>query len=283
MRPLNKINSAFVTTIGTTDSLSFTLHLIDNVGSYCMLCEKSIAAHEVIHHRLFAEMPESITQNDLNHALIVCSECHSYRDEIQLNAENIDKYLWPDLDSSFSINTQSPIIYSKKKVRYIVESSTGTVSDDVRDMVIVEPNSAAENLLQSKAQNTIDLYKLNTRHHIAEENIIRIPLEDELVLTDHRIRERNFAWDAAENAANRLLAVLDNVKNQPKILDIFHKQITMTAQAKGNWSVWMTVFWNKFKDSELLRKIFIEPRNDEKPELGIIKHFNGTHVERILW
>lgn len=250
--------------------------LIDSMGSYCSFCEKSIAGYEIVHHSL-SKYREDIYRDDWNHLFLTCGDCDQNRKKELLSVDESDQYLWPDRDITFSLNSASPIIYNKQKVRYIVEDKDNIISEEEKDIVLINANPEAGQELYFKAQNTINLFQLNTAYHDAKTNTLRISLSDELQLIDHRLKERNIAWQFAESAVNRLTSILrfSEINMKSEILQIFHNQITRTTQAKGNWSIWMTVFWQAFKDKILLEELFIGNISTKRG------HFNGTYKEKI--
>ncbi|MEM7391061.1 MAG: hypothetical protein AAF492_01835, partial [Verrucomicrobiota bacterium] len=64
-------------------------------------------------------------------------------------------------------------------------------------------------------------------------------------------------------------------KANPGLVHLLLNQISHTAMAKGNWSVWMTVFNETFNDMELLRNTFIN-RTYYEPRV----QFRGTDPAR---
>lgn len=272
MRPLTKktiIKNQIDQTIATPHIIN---QMIDSMGSYCAMCEKHIASFESLHHKVLGKLDQNILVTDIDNLLLTCNDCNVHRIQDSMNTQSAMNMLWPDIDNSFSINSSSPVKYVKRQIRYIVEDNGKTVSDQNKEVVLIEANEQPDDELKHKTQNTIDYFKLNTSHYIAEENTIKVPIEHELAMADHRLIERNKAWSAADNASERLKAVR-SITDLPVVMASFHQEITRTAQAKGNWSIWMTVFSQHFPDEkDLLEKLFIKDS---------VEHFNGTRCEQI--
>lgn len=274
MRPLIRRTNLSKQVGGVVTNSHAISYIVDSMGAYCAICEKPIASYESLHHRVLGKLDQDVPEKEINDLLLTCGDCNIHRSNDTMNSQSTLDMLWPDLDSSFSLHPSSPIRYVKKQVRYIVEDNGNDVSDQNSEMVIIEVNEQANSELQRKAQNTINYFKLNTPYYIASENVIKVPLEYKLSMSDHRLLERNEAWLAAQNASERL-KVVRAVTNVPEILKSLNREITRTLKAKGNWSVWLTVFSQNFSDEkDLLEKLFIRDGDE---------HFNGTCYERMMW
>lgn len=267
----------------TVDHKETQFALIDYLGEYCSYCEKKLGCKEVEHHRLFKEWRTPLKKKDWDYLLLICGDCRLHLSQHTLEEEAHNQYLWPDRDLSFCLHDKSPLKYSKETIRYVVTNGEKTLSEEQRDMVLVKSNPQADSTLAEKAQRTIDLFQLNTPFYDAKSNQITIHQLDELQVIDHRVTERNLAWEEAEAAVKRLksLGELSEMKTLHGLWDVFHQQISLTAVAKGNWSVWMTVFWQTFQDRDLLTKLFIQRREEGEDEPFV--HFLGTHQSRIQW
>lgn len=107
---------------------------------------------------------------------------------------------------------------------------------------VIAVNDKLDGMQKKCAQNILDLVGLQKRPRISDSK-----------RRDMRWRHRLEAWDTATDSLNDLLG------NDTEAL---RKCIVRLAEAKGHWSIWMTVF----KDDDDMLKRFME-------------RFPGTHKE----
>jgi hypothetical protein len=185
--------------------------------------------------------------------------------------------LWPDKDVTFTLNAKSPFTYEQRTVRHIVLHEDEIHLDEEKSLVFVTPNPLAGEETYRKAKNTIDHFQLNMRKEYYNDasNTLIMPLDHYQQHLDSRTYERTSTWAEAEAAIERLQQVeqLDEV-TRTAVIEHFHDQISATAYFKGNWSVWMTVFNNRYPGNhQLLHSLFISDaryfKNIDTEKLGL--------------
>lgn len=281
MRPIKKVTPDDWHKLNPDDVLQHRdvqFALIDHIGAYCSYCEKVLGSREVEHYRLSKEWKTPLFKKDWEHMLLICGDCRNHKTKEVLSQQEHDEHLWPDLHPSFHLNNSSPINYEKRKVTHTIMNGDDVASKEEKEMVVALSNPNSE--YAKKAQNTIDLFQLNTPFYDHKKSKITTNVGIEALVLDHRMEERNLAWQEAEAAIDRIKNVQELMEEEKleSMLDLFHQQISLTAVAKGNWSIWMTVFWKEFQDPELLHKLFIE-RSGANGRV----HFLGTHHQSIKW
>jgi len=129
---------------------------------------------------------------------------------------NLDDYYWPDKDNT---------------IRAIEYQEGG----------IVGANTDLSQEKQDKARATIELTGLNRR-----------PPCNAPAASDRRLRNRRDAWGKAKRSLQNWQRAVQRADSQ--FMRDMRDQIIISVQAKGFWSVWMTVFRN-YPD---MRRRFIE-------------------------
>ena len=235
--------------------------LVESLGNYCSYCEMPLSGYHIEHLRLLAEWPEFLTVGQWDDLLLICNDCRCNIRVPVLNEIAADAMLWPDRDITFSL-MNSPLKYELRKVNYVVVDEGERVLEEVRELVFVVANPDAGDELFEKAYNTIVHFQLNMKleYYDAATNELRIPLGIHRQRADNRVFKRTKAWFDALHAV-KLLRDLENIKDpvsaDPAVLRrVFIDQVAMTAWYSGNWSVWMTVFYEQTRDIELLRTAF---------------------------
>jgi len=170
------------------------------------------------------------------------------------------EYAWPfDMTYRFSLNNStypfciSPFMYVLRKVGVQGTSISG-------EMVTVEVNDNLDSDVKNKVQNIIDLYQLNTRYYESSTYALK-KTPDDIRQQDMRLFNRTEAWKQAK----RLLEDTDIQRacsqynrNDTGVVETALRFVSTMATRTGFWSVWMTVFWQEFKNSALLHELFVE-------------------------
>ncbi len=285
MRPLKrKTLKKFEEKLSVPDIRRFMqFQLLEAFGEYCSYCEMPIGQLKIEHHRHHKQWRENIQSRDWNHLLLICNDCRRHLTKRKLNASEVDNYLWPDKDLTFSLHSGfSPFVYEKILIDYKIKEGRRIKSREKQNFIAIKPNPKVKAALRKKAQRTIDLFQLNTPYFSQKTQTISIPFTDHLSLTDHRAMNRLKTWNIAKETLGNYKNVLlqdSLLKGNPELKDQFENLISETAKAKGNWSIWMTVFWNEFKDKKLINDLFVEKPNKASKQL----HFLGTNKDMLKY
>lgn len=244
--------------------------LIDCLGFFCSYCEIPLGGYEVEHHKPFKEWKPFVLADDWQGLLLICKDCREHIRKPVLTSTDMASMLWPDEDLTFSLDEYSPFIYKPRNVIYrVVNEEDKFIEEKQLELIFIETNENSSPEIQAKAANTIVQFQLNMSlryySYSKKSGITTITVPDfaHFQMLDNRIFERTRAWKEAHEAADRYIIMRDNLEelNRPDILEAFKKQVSAHAYFKGNWSVWMTVFWQKFNDIQLLKELFIN--NDD--------------------
>lgn len=278
MRPVNKpIPSNEISTDilnrnkkrGWSENRSLQGALADTIGHYCSFCELPINVGEHIEDKRFPRRGQLARFSDWDHLLLSCSYCQNYRRNGEIRYPSL--YLWPDIDSSFTLADTSPLIYNYKDVNCVLKNTSNTPEKQIiKKLVIVEANSGSSNY--QKAQEFINLFQLNTPAYDVQTNTLTLINHTLGTYPDRRLFLRTEAWDLAQDAINRLTEA-QNIQLPQDVVDklteaeitqlslafrqIASKNTTAIARTYGFWSVWMTAFWQKYKDQNLLKQLFV--------------------------
>lgn len=279
MRPINKPLPESWRIYSANDTINFE-HvkngLIDTMGNYCSYCEMPLGGQEIEHHKHYKGWQNQVIKNHWENMLLICADCRSHIVLDTLTVEKRKKLLWPDEHKTFAVHQASPLIYEKTEIDYIVMAGDNIESTEKIPFVFIRANPKAGNELFQKAQNTIEHFQLNmNKSYFKEgENKIFIPKSHHMQRLDSRVFERTKAWEEAENAIDRLHQMMNHpdINKFPFALDMLKKQVASTAFFKGNWSIWMTVFWKEFKDRDLLTELFMKDK----------RYFPGTATENLF-
>lgn len=247
-------------TSGKEVHLKIKDELINALGFFCSYCEIPLGGYEVEHHKDFAEW-RSAKISDWPDLLLICKDCREHIVTPVLSESQHSEMLWPDEDLTFTLKNLSAFIYVPKQVTYrVVDHSGEKVSEEKKELVFILPNLEADESTQRMARNTIDHFQLNMRreYHSGHSGMITVPAFAHDQMLDNRMFERTRAWKVATEAAERYKMMQESLppSHSEELLKKLHEQITMNAFFKGNWSVWMTVFWNHFHNHELLHTLF---------------------------
>jgi hypothetical protein len=226
--------------------------LIDTVGSYCAFCEMSIASGGAPQSKRTGPLQK--TPRDLDgwdDLLPVCCYCYAQRENS--TPVSTARYLWPDVDATFTLTATSPFVYALTTVSVVVTSGEAAAARGTNDVVLVKANPSSPDF--ARAQATLALYQLNTPGYDAASNTLT--LSDSPQFQDQRLDLRTQAWARAQ-------AFLDLLKEAAPYGDAvttaLMRQATMAAQAQGFWSVWMTAFWARYPDVNTIESLFVLTR-----------------------
>ncbi|HEX7240461.1 MAG TPA: hypothetical protein VF263_09360 [Longimicrobiaceae bacterium] len=255
MRPLSKPAPATLP-LGTADSWlpvqRLESALIDTVGSYCAFCEMSIVSGGAVQSKRTGPLQQ--TPRDLDawdDLLPVCCYCYAQRE----NSAPVStaRYLWPDVDATFTLTATSPFVYALTTVNLVVTSGEAAAPRGTTDVVLVKANPSSPDF--ARAQATLALYQLNTAGYDDATNTLT--LSDSPQSYDQRLDLRTQAWARAQ-------AFLDLLEEGATYGDALTtalmRQATMAAQAQGFWSVWMTAFWARYPDENTIEPLFVLTR-----------------------
>jgi hypothetical protein len=262
MRPVKKTPPAYLPGLladnSTNEREAIHHALIESLGNYCSYCEMPLSDYHVEHIRYLAEWPEQLSVGQWDELLLICNDCRSHLRVPVLNELSASAMLWPDRDLTFSL-VNSPLQYELRTVNYVVMNEQERISEEVKDLVFVVANPQSDDFLYQKAYNTIVHFQLNMQLEYYDEatNELRVPLQVHQERSDNRMFKRTTAWMEAQDTVKRLKELESlNEKEGGQLRQLFTEQIAMTAWYSGNWSVWMTVFYQQTKDLELLRTAF---------------------------
>lgn len=162
-------------------------------------------------------------------------------------------FLLPDRALTFT-RTGGPFVYGLEEVRRTLLDENGDPEGEpvTESLAVVRATSPA-------AQQTIDLFALNTPYFHAETRELRIPRRDFLSMTDHRLYERTEAWRRAERSAGLLRQAL--AAGREEALDLLLEQIRLTVNATGYWSVWATVLGGAPLEGARLKRALCMPED----------------------
>lgn len=282
MRPLHKLPPQ--TWNEYSDSASIPagragIHLIDAIGEYCSYCEMRLGGDRIVHHKLQQASPATVCKADWPDLLLICHDCRRHMTRPAITPAERDNYLWPDVHPSFSLHGDSPLVYRLRPVPYTIVDGEARESS-TQEFVFVEANPAADLELQRKAANTIALFQLNSPYYDAASHTLTLSRAEHMKVECNRLQQRTLAWNKAAASADRIhrMRALPEAREHSGLVELLRQQITHTAHAKGNWSVWMTHFWQAFGEKDLLARTFLE-RPEDNPGF----HFPGTHHDRLGW
>ncbi len=254
--------------------------LHDICGEYCAYCEMRLGGGYVLHHKLQRQPPDAVRKADWPHLNLICYDCRRHKTRDSLTEDELDDYLWPDQHPSFSLHGHSPLRYLLRPVPYVIHDFDGSEERIDQEFVFVEVNPRAPPALQAKAAKTIELFQLNSPHYDADRHVVSISREDHMRIPCHRLQQRTLAWTRAKGSVSRIrqMRALPEAQEHPGLVEMLRQQVNHTAHATGNWSVWMTHFWQELGEKDLIKRTFLETA-EENPGF----HFPGTAHDRLEW
>lgn len=256
MRPVNKPHPApylemLVTPLPTIRETVRTA-LFDTIGRHCSFCEMPLKISEAIVSKKDGRMRRRPSLDDWSDLLVACDFCMDARTEKNVDLQN---YIWPDTDASFTLGAASPFLYVRRNVIIERVDEHGEITSESSPAVIVEVNPACTPVLRARAQATIDLHGLNTRqYNPATQTFTFTP--DTALIYDPRVSERTEAWDIATTSAINIQQSV-NEDLPDAFIRALEQLTTNLTQEVGFWSVWMTVFRNHFNDEDVLDRLLV--------------------------
>jgi hypothetical protein len=234
------------------------LQLQDTIGAYCSFCEVPVNVSQAVMSKRVRQLKRVPPLSDWSNLLLACDYCQVHR---TADAADLSRYLWPDTDATFSLGSASPFLYALKDVTYIVTTDTPPDSGpalpgSTKQMAIVSANPSSPSVTQ--AQNTIDLFQLNTPFYNASTNTFTISESALQARIDPRVDLRTQAWTVAASAIATLREAKGMASTAPAYYDGAVKLTAALAQANGFWSSWMTTIWQAFGDSALIRAVLLD-------------------------
>lgn len=250
MRPVNKPHPApyldIVPTRLPTIRETVRTALFDTIGRYCSFCEMPLKISDAIVSKKDGAIRRRPSLDDWSDLLVACDFCMEARTEKNITLQN---FIWPDTDTSFALGAASPFLYVRRDVTIERVDEHGGILSEPSSAVIIEVNPAANQLLQDRAQATIDLHQLNTINYVPTTRTFIITPDTEL-LYDPRVRDRTEAWDMAVTSAADIRRAIDDDLPAGYTRNL-EKMITNLAQETGFWSIWMTVFREYFNEDQV--------------------------------
>jgi len=228
------------------------------LGNYCSFCEMPINVTQAVASKRSLKLPRVPTLTQWDDLLLACDFCQLHRTR---SVANLSDYLWPDVDATFSLGSTSPFIYSLREVLYVVNPDTEDRPTDpsTKQMVIVAANPQSS--FQSQAQNTIDLFQLNTPFYDAVKNTFTVTTNEVQSRIDPRVDLRTQAWKMILESIEYLRDMQQESTDAPRIFLHAVRITAALAQVTGFWSCWMTLLWQAFADTKLIRDLLLEISN----------------------
>ena len=251
--------------------------LMNTIGRYCSYCEMPLHLGNFIEIKTSrqAGIGGNVVWDDL---MLSCDYCHLYkrieREELgnhdnagpDIDIEdpqpisrtfpiNPGDYLWPDVDATFSLTNDSPFIYELRTVTVRI----GSVQPQNQNLAIVRANPNVDAETRRKAQNTINLYQLNTPYYNAGNDTLAMPQEASNAVVDPRVMFRTKAWSEAYRCTQQYQQAAQYFQDSPLLESSLMVTYTDLAQSMGFWSVWMTVFFNQLRPTQTaLEQLFVQ-------------------------
>lgn len=255
--------------------------LCSSIGSYCSFCELPIRSDSYIHNKKEGLPTTRPSLGGWDDYLLACGYCNEHRSKSFIDK---DQCLWPDEDITFNLTKASPFTYQLADVRVkneIGSSTTGIESSRIAHVVLIKANSYAPKDVRERAQETIDLYRLNTAFYDRRSNTLQFTEENTAAEIDMRLAYRTQRWDEASKTAINVKKLKELVES-PVALDAISENVSIQSRHSGFWSVWVTVFWEAFKDQDLIKDIFFytkdKPKEKSLKAYGSHKRFKGSLV-----
>jgi len=245
MRPLDKppLDMAEFVALAV-DSL-----LIQAFGPYCATCERRLPDEAWIWHKKRAEVlvtpsdwspasprPVFADRSEWPHLLLLCRNCMqaattSSRPSIEL--------LYPDDAVTFSLDGKSPFRYVRKTVTVRTTERDGSVSEDRRELVVVEGEG-------DRASETIRFFRLNGASYDDSGPTLDVTFAERMSQADERVAQRTAVFDTAGSAAETMLSRDD-------LRGVVAGLVRQLAGAAGFWSVWATAFSERTRSRDIIR------------------------------
>lgn len=244
MRPLSNIHPQ-------KDHFKYPIDalLLMNMGECCTMCERPLLADSFVWDRNKHELISGkVEHSNWNNMLLLCHNCGQEIEKSSMQDTNTDMLVYPDRQITFNLKKSSLFYYSLEEVdSVVVNDKKQAVGDTVsKKVVLIKGNS-------DEANRTINMFQLNSHYYDNKQNILFIPEVEENHLTDRRLDLRTQAWQRAE------IFVESFKKTDNKdIIEALTTNLRNTISHGGFWSVWVTLFWQKFRDKTMMRELFAQ-------------------------
>lgn len=227
---------------------SITQALIDTVGAFCAYCEVPIWASPMLEDKRSAQPLLKAGSANWQYLMLICTDCLTNKSAA---VTTLSDYLWPDLDTTFSLDDNSPFHYVWRDVSVIDTTLGDNPATSTQEVLCIEANSTSK--LATRAQKLIDLYSLNSSAYDGQQTVT-LTWQNK---ADPRLFNRTRAGQRAREAAQQLQQVRQNT-SLAKVADLLSRNITAMAVGSGFWSAWVKVFWDEFQDADLIQKLFVQ-------------------------
>lgn len=223
--------------------------LQDTIGIYCSVCELPVSEGAHVQSKKTGRPKATPGFGAWSDLILACDYCYAHRREGAVAERD---YLWADVDATFSLTSASPFLYELEELEIVQEGGT----TEREKVALVKANPSAPSAVKDRAQRTIDLYVLNTRYYDPKARRITWPKDFPRGYDDMRVHYRTREWKRAlESLA--LLKRLREIGPEPELAAPFLRNTSLTAQAAGFWSVWMTALWAELQDAALLDAVLV--------------------------
>jgi hypothetical protein len=201
------------------------------LGRYCATCERPLPQAAVAWHADAARaVPDVARPSEWDDLLALCNNCAAAARESGAGAV---EPLRPDRDRTLVLDAPSPILYAPPTA----EARAGVRPGDARGGATV---------VRFGLDRHVPVHPFGEELFLPDE-----PDEATLDFWDPRHEQRDAAWRDAEAALDRLLP------GPPAVRDVLVDQLARLAEARGFWSVWATVVWDRTHDRDLLATVLL--------------------------
>ncbi len=231
--------------------------LLSMVGTYCSFCEKRLITSAYLFHKRAGVLQKDTTLSldDWEFLLLVCGDCRD-----NFTAFNKSDYLWPD---SPELARSNPFRYVRKDnviFEVVNEATRAILQSSTQSFIFVEVAPDADSRISQAAQNTIELFQLNSKYYNNDTQAPRItlPSNDFYEGYDLRMDLRYDAYLRAMEAIETLKLALPTLQISRAFMDPMLAQVKMLLEGTGFISTWLAAF-NEGLDAAGLAAIFALP------------------------
>lgn len=261
MRPLNNIKLSKSQFKHPIDAL-----LLMNMGECCAMCERPLLADSLVWDRNKQKLVSGkIEFASWDNMLLLCHNCGQDIEKNSKQHSDLDMLIYPDRHVTFSIKNNSLFQYSLEEVNSIlINEKKQAIGDSVvKKIVLIKGNTDEANL-------TIDMFQLNSHYYNSNRKILIVPEMEDSHLVDRRLELRTQAWSRAE----AFIELFEKSENKD-IRAALTTNLRNSISNGGFWSIWVTLFWQKFQDKQMMRELFAQ--NIDKP----VNRLSGLQTEAI--
>ena len=244
MRPLNNIKPEVAQFKYPIDAL-----LMMSIGECCTMCERPLLADSMVWDRKQLKLVNGrIKDTHWEDMLLLCHNCG---EEIKISSKkntNLSTLIYPDKNITFNLKKSSLFYYSLEKIRsFTVNNKHQPIGDGMEEEVALIKGTT------DAANRTIDLFKLNSHYYNKEQHALFIPEFEDLKNIDRRLILRTRAWMQAAEFLN-----LFEKSNNNNTFSALTVNLKNCVSHSGFWSVWVTLFSEKFHNKKILKKLFAQ-------------------------